>query len=47
MDLPTDGRLPGPGSGRAVGRTGNGNVEDRTVNGALSVTRLSTVRSVI
>jgi hypothetical protein len=47
MDLPTGGRLPGPGSGRAVGRTGNGHVEDRTVNGALSVTRLSTVRSVI
>ena len=51
MVLPTDDQLPGPasesGPGRAVGRTVNGNVEpeDRTVNGALSVTRLSTVRS--
>ncbi len=33
-----------PGPSRAVGRTVNGNVEDRTVNGALSMTRLSTVR---
>ncbi len=32
MGLPTDGRLPGPGSGRAVGQTVNGIVEDRTVN---------------
>jgi hypothetical protein len=41
----TDYRASESGPDRAVGRTVNGNVEDRTVNGVLSVTRLSTIRS--
>jgi hypothetical protein len=41
----TDYRASESGPDRAVGRTVNCNVEDRTVNGILSVARLSTVKS--